>query len=119
MKPKISKGDNVEVIAGEHKGYRGEVQRVIRKKKKDGTYDADRVYVLVAGANLVTKHQRRTGRVNTQTGRIEKEAPLHISNVALVGTDGKATRVGYEVTDGGDKTRVDRRTKDPLPRASA
>ncbi|MFN8442248.1 MAG: 50S ribosomal protein L24 [Caldilineaceae bacterium] len=116
MKPKIAKGDTVEVIAGEHKGYRGEVQRVIRKKDKDGAYDPDRVFVLVAGANLVTKHQRRTGRVNTQTGRIEKEAPIHISNVALIGTDGKATRAGYEVTAGGDKTRVDRRSNDPLPK---
>ncbi len=119
MKPKIAKGDTVEVIAGEHKGYRGEVQRVIRKKDKDGAYDPDRVFVLVAGANLVTKHQRRTGRVNTQTGRIEKEAPIHISNVALIGTDGKATRAGYEVTAGGDKTRVDRRSNDPLPMPTA
>ena len=79
MKPKISKGDTVEVIAGEHKGYRGEVQ----------------------------------------TGRIEKEAPIHISNVALIGTDGKPTRAGYEVTAGGDKTRIDRRSNDPLPKPVA
>ena len=68
-------------------------------------YDPNRVYVLVTGANLVIRHQRRTGRVNTQTGRIEKEAPMHISNVLLVGTDGKATRAGYEIT-GSDKTRL-------------
>ncbi len=115
MTPKISKGDTVEVIAGDNKGHRGEVQRVIRKKNKDGTYDSNRVYVLVSGANMVIRHQRRTGRVNTQTGRIEKEAPVHISNVLLVGTDGKATRAGYEIT-GTDKTRIDRRTKDPLPK---
>lgn len=114
MKVKIRKGDTVEVIAGNDKGHQGEVQRVIRKKNKDGSYDPNRVYVIVSGANLITKHQRATGRVNTQTGRIELEAPLHVSNVMLVGTDGKPTRAGYEVATNGDKSRVDRRTKQPL-----
>jgi len=115
MKVKISKGDTVEVISGDDKGHRGEVQRVIRKKNKDGTYDPNRVYVLVTGANLVIKHQRATGRVGTQTGRIEKEAPLHISNVMLVGTEGKPTRAGYEVASDGSKERVDRKSGSPLP----
>ena len=53
MKVKINKGDTVEVISGNDKGHRGEVQQVIRKKNKDGTYDPDRVYVIVTGANLV------------------------------------------------------------------
>ena len=114
MSVKIHKGDTVEVIAGNDKGHRGAVQHVIRKRKKDGSIDADRVYVLVAGANLVIKHQRATGRVRTQTGRIEMEAPIHISNVQLIGTDGKPTRAGYEVASNGDKTRVDRRSGDPL-----
>lgn len=116
MKVKIVKGDTVEVISGDDKGHRGVVQQVIRKKKKDGTSDPNEVYVLVAGANLVTKHQRRTGRVSTQTGRIEREAPLHISKVMLIGTDGKPTRAGYEVASNGEKTRVDRRSGDPLPK---
>ena len=115
MKVKINKGDTVEIITGNDKGTRGEVQRVIRKKRKDGTYDANRVYVLVAGANLVIKHQRATGQVRTQTGRIEREAPIHISNVMLVGSDDRATRVGYEVANNGEKSRVDRRTQAPLP----
>jgi large subunit ribosomal protein L24 len=114
MKVKISKGDTVEVISGNDKGHRGEVQRVIRKKNKDGTYDPNRVYVLVTGANLVIKHQRSTGRVGTQTGRIEKEAPLHISNVMLVGTDGKPTRAGYEVAADGSKERIDRKSGNAL-----
>ncbi|MEZ4711295.1 MAG: 50S ribosomal protein L24 [Caldilineaceae bacterium] len=114
MKVKIRKGDTVEVIAGNDKGHQGEVQRVIRKKNKDGTYDPNRVYVIVSGANLIIKHQRATGRVNTQTGRIEREAPLHISNVMLVGADGKPTRAGYEVATNGDKSRIDRRTKQLL-----
>ncbi len=116
MKTKILKGDVVEVISGEDRGHQGEVQRVIRKNKLDGTPDPNKVYVIVAGANIVTKHQRRSGRVNTQTGIIEMEAPIHISNVALVGTNGSVTRVGYEVAANGDKTRMDRRSGQPLPK---
>ncbi len=115
MTLKISKGDTVEIIAGNDKGHRGQVQRVIRKKRKDGTYDANRTYVVVAGANMIVKHQRRSPSVRTQTGRIEREAPIHISNVLLVGSDGKATRAGYRI-EGEDKIRVDRRTGDPLPK---
>ena len=114
MGVKILKGDTVEVIAGNDKGHRGEVQQVIRKKNTDGTYDANRVFVVVAGANLVIKHQRRTPNVRTQSGRIEKEAPIHVSNVMLVGTDGRPTRAGYDVATNGDKSRVDRRTGDPI-----
>ncbi len=116
MKVKICTGDTVEVIAGNDKGYQGEVQSVIRKRDKRGKYDANRVYVIVSGANMVTKHQRPTGNVRTQTGRIEREAPIHISNVMLVGTDGQPTRAGYEVAANGDKSRMDRRTGQPLPR---
>jgi large subunit ribosomal protein L24 len=116
MSVKISKGDTVEIISGDDKGYRGEVQHVYKKKNKDGSYDPDRVYVLVVGANLMIKHQGRTGRVRTQTGRIEMEAPIHISNVMLVGTDGRPTRVAYEVDPDGEKHRMDGRSGDPLPR---
>jgi large subunit ribosomal protein L24 len=116
MSVRITKGDTVEVIAGDDKGHRGQVQHVIKKKNKDGTYDPNRVYVLVAGANLVIKHQRRTGRVRTQTGRIEMEAPIHISNVMLIGADNKPTRTWYEVDADGEKSRMDRRSGDPLPK---
>jgi large subunit ribosomal protein L24 len=115
MKVKISKGDTVEVITGNDKGHRGQVQQVIRKKNKNGDYDPNQVYVIVAGANLVIKHQRARPNVRTQTGRIEREAPIHISNVMLVGADGQPTRAGYEVAGNGEKTRIDRRTGDPLP----
>ncbi len=116
MKVKINKGDTVEVISGNDKGHRGEVQHVIRRKNKDGTYDPNRVFVIVTGANLVIRHQRPTGRVGTQTGRIEKEAPLHISNVMLVGTEGKPTRAGYDVASDGSKERVDRKSGNALPK---
>ena len=114
MSVKIRKGDTVEVVAGNDKGHRGEVQQIIRKRKADGSADPNRVYLIVAGANLVIKHQRATGRVRTQTGRIEMEAPIHISNVSLVGSDGKPTRAGYQVASNGDKTRVDRRSGDAI-----
>lgn len=116
MKVKINKGDTVEVISGNDKGHRGEVQHVIRHKNEDGTYDPDRVFVIVTGANLVIRHQRPTGRVGTQTGRIEKEAPIHISNVMLVGTDGKPTRAGYDVARDGSKERIDRKSGNALPK---
>ena len=116
MKVKIHKGDTVEVISGNDKGHRGEVQHVIRHKNEDGTYDPDRVFVIVTGANLVIRHQRPTGRVGTQTGRIEKEAPIHISNVMLVGTDGKPTRAGYDVARDGSKERIDRKSGNALPK---
>lgn len=119
MKLKICKGDTVEVVAGDDKGHRGEVQRIIRKKNKDGSHDPNRVYVIVAGANLVIKHQRATGQVNTQTGRIEREAPIHISNVMLVGSENRPTRTSYEVAANGEKARVDRRTGAPLPKPNA
>ncbi len=114
MNVKIRKGDTVEIIAGNDKGEQGKVQRVIRKKDKDGSYDPNRVYVLVAGMNIAVKHQKATGRVRTQTGRIEREAPIHISNVMLIGSDGKPSRVSYEVADNGEKSRVERRTKQPI-----
>ncbi len=76
----------------------------------------NRVYVVITGANLVIRHQRATGRVGTQTGRIEKEAPIHISNVMLVGTEGKPTRSGYEVAKDGSKERIDRKSGGALPK---
>ena len=96
---KIKKGDTVEVITGEHKGVRGTVQRV----------DAKSTRLVVAGANIVKKHQKpvRAGRGNTQTGIIEFEAPIHLSNVMLVCPKcNKLTRVGYHVEADGRKVRV-------------
>ncbi len=73
------------MISGDDRGAEGEVQRVMRAKWGKGRRrasarpGADRV--VVAGINLIKKHQRRTGNVNTQFGIIEREAPIHISNV--------------------------------------
>lgn len=105
----IKTGDTVEVISGEHKGERGQVQRVLRSRlsgRRQGERNPDNVRVLVAGVNLIVKHQRRTGNVRTQTGRIEREAPLHISNVMVVCPNcSKATRIGHEISDDGRRMR--------------
>ncbi len=106
----IKKGDKVMVIAGDDAGRQGEVQRVVRGKWGKGRRagepkpDADRV--VVAGINLVKKHQRRTGNVNTQFGIIEREAPLAISNVQLVCPKcNKPTRVAHQVHADGSSDR--------------
>lgn len=105
----IKTGDTVEVISGENKGDRGEVQRVLRGRlagRQQGKPNPNDVRVIVAGVNVITKHQRRTGNVRTQTGRIEREAPIHVSNVMLICPGcGKATRVGHEFSADGSKLR--------------
>lgn len=107
----IKAGDTVQVIRGEQRGQRGEVQRVYRGRRggrhAGHVADPNKDRVVVAGINLVTKHQRRTGNIRTQTGRIEREAPIHISNVMLVCPQcGKPTRVGHEFAADGSKARV-------------
>ncbi len=83
----IRTGDTVIVISGEARGERGEVQRVLLGRyggRMRGKPNPNNVRVIVAGVNLIIKHQRRTGNVRTQTGRIEREAPIHVSNVMLI-----------------------------------
>jgi large subunit ribosomal protein L24 len=99
---RIRKGDKVEVIAGNDRGVRGEVLRVLPKKQR----------VVVSKVNIVTKHQsaQRAGRANMQVGRIQFEAPIHVSNVMLVCPHcNAATRVGYRILDDGRKVRFCRK----------
>lgn len=97
---RIKKGDRVEVISGNDRGLRGEVNRVLPAKHR----------VIVHGVNLKRKHQRRTGGVRTQTGIIDIEAPVDLSNVAPVcPACDRWTRVGYTVLADGRKVRVCRR----------
>lgn len=109
----IRAGDTVEVIRGEQRGERGQVQRVLKGRRSGnqaGQHDPNGDRVVVAGVNLIIKHQRRTGSVRTQTGRIEREAPIHISNVMLVCPHcGEPTRVGYHIAVDGSKSRRCRR----------
>src|SRR5262245_8246301 len=89
-KIRIKKGDEVVVLAGKDLGRRGTITRVYP--------DSDRV--IVDGMNMVKKHQKPT-RSTMQGGIIDKEMPMHVSNVALVCKDCGATRVGYRLTDSG------------------
>ena len=106
-KLKIKKGDNVIITTGkkEIKGKKGEVIEVIRKEGKDAR-------VIVAGLNIVKKHTKPSAG-NPQGGIAEKEASVHISNVALIDKDGKATKTGVKI-DGDKKARVAKSTGETL-----
>ena len=98
----IKKGDNVVVIAGKDKGKRGAVVRVIAKK------DA----VIVSGINMVKKAMRKRSQQD-QGGIAEIEAPLNISNVAIVCKKCGPTKIGFKI-DGDKKTRVCRKCGEAL-----
>lgn len=92
---KIRKGDNVVVLTGKDKGKQGSVLSVLKDNR-----------VLVEKINMVTKHVRPNPNQGVTGGRVEMEAPLHISNVALVNpVTGKADRVGYKILEDGKKVR--------------
>ena len=94
----VRKGDEVRVLAGKDVGKTGTITRVIP--------EADRV--IVDGVNLVKKHQKAT-KATMQGGIIDKEMPIHVSNVGIVcGKCDKATRVGHRM-DGDNKVRVCRK----------
>ena len=114
---KIKKGDTVEVVSGNDKGSRGTVHRVIPGKDEGqaGQHEASPDQILVSGVNIVKKHQRRTGDVRTQVGIIEREAPVHLSNVALVCPHcDRAVRVGYEIQADGTKVRICKRCHEAI-----
>lgn len=98
-KLKIKKDDEVLVIAGKDKGKRGKIVKVLPEDNR----------VVVAGINLVKRHERAS-RTNPNGGIVTKEAALHVSNVALIDPkDGKPTRAGYKSVDG-KKVRVAKRS---------
>ncbi|SCX79346.1 50S ribosomal protein L24 [Rhizobium sp. NFACC06-2] len=94
---KIRKGDKVVVLTGKDKGRTGEVIQVLPKEDR----------AVVRGVNMVKRHQRQTQA--QEAGIINKEASLHISNIAIVDKDGKPSRVGFSVVDG-KKVRVAKRS---------
>ncbi len=103
MKFRIKQGDQVRVITGDHKGSEGKVVRVMRDKNK----------AIVEGVNTVSKHEKPSAR-NPQGGIVEKEAPIHLSNLALIDPkSGDATRVGYEIRDG-KKVRVAKKSNEVI-----
>jgi large subunit ribosomal protein L24 len=97
---KIKKGDTVVVIAGKDKGARGKVIAAYPRQDK----------VLVEGVNRVKKHTRitTTQRGAKTGGIVTQEAPIHVSNVQVLDSDGKPTRVGYRIDDNGQKVRIAR-----------
>src|SRR5918998_1536255 len=99
---KLRTDDNVIVISGKDKGKTGKIIRVDRSK--------DRVHV--EGINTNKRHQRRSpGRPNAPVGVIEREGPVHVSNVALLDpSDNKPTRVGTRRTEQGTRMRVTKRS---------
>jgi large subunit ribosomal protein L24 len=96
---KIKKGDHVVVITGKEKGKKGEVLKVLPEDNR----------AIVKGVAMVRRHQRQTA--SQEGGIIAKEAPVHISNLAVEDPkDGKSTRVGYKFLKDGRKVRFARRS---------
>ncbi len=103
MKLKIKSGDTVRVIAGDHKGNEGKVVSVDRVKNK----------AIVEGINMVSKHEKPSAK-NPQGGIVQKEAPIHVSNLSLIDKkSGEPTRVGFEVRDG-NKVRVSKKSNEVI-----
>lgn len=101
---KIKKGDHVIVIAGRDKGKHGEVVEMLPKEQR----------AIVRGVNVVRRHQRQTA--SQEGGIISKEAPIHISNLALEDPkDGKPTRVGFKLLEEGKKVRFAKRSGEVIP----
>ena len=101
MAAKFKKGDNVVVIAGRDKGKKGEITRVIPKDNK----------AVVSGVNVAIRHQRQSQ--SAQGGRIAKEMPIELSNLALLDSKGKATRVGFRF-EGDKKVRFAKTTGEAI-----
>ena len=101
-KLKIKTGDTVRVIAGDHKGSEGKILKLFSDKEK----------AIVEGVNVVKRHTKPNAQ-NPQGGILEKEAPIHISNLSLLTNDGETTRVGYQMT-GDTKERISRKTKEVI-----
>ncbi|MBD5191678.1 MAG: 50S ribosomal protein L24 [Barnesiella sp.] len=102
-KTNIKKGDTVQVLAGDDRGKQGRVVKV----------DAEKQRAIVEGVNMVTKHAKPSAK-HPQGGRIQMEAPIHISNLSLLDPkSGKPTRVGYNTVDG-KKVRVAKKSGEEI-----
>lgn len=99
---KIKTGDTVQVIAGDHKGTEGKVLKIFVDKNK----------AIVEGANMVKKHTKPSTK-SPQGGIVEKEAPIHISNLSLLTKKGETTRVGYRM-DGDKKVRFSKKSNEVI-----
>ena len=105
MRLKVRKGDRVVVLTGKDKGKTGEILRVIPKESR----------VVVAGVNVAKRHTR--ARPGNPGGIDEREAPVHVSNVAHVDPQsGRPTRVGYRMMEDGTKVRFAKRSGEVIDR---
>ena len=102
MAAKIKKGDRVVLLAGKDKGKQGRVLKVMPKEER----------VLVEGLNIAQRHTKPS-QADPQGGIKNKEASLHLSNVAIADANGKATRVGFRV-EGDKKVRFAKTTGDVI-----
>ena len=104
-KLKIKKGDRVVVVSGRDRGKQGEVLRVVRKEDR----------LIVQGVNMIKRHTRPSA--GHPGGIIDKEAPIHISNVAHVDpATNRPTRIGYKFLDDGRKVRFAKRSGEMIDR---
>jgi large subunit ribosomal protein L24 len=98
-KLKVKKGDKVVILTGRDKGRNGEILKVFPDENR----------AIVQGVNIVRRHQKQTA--NQEGGIITKEAPVHISNLAIEDPkDGEPTRIGYKILDDGRKVRFAKRS---------
>jgi len=101
---KIRRSDEVVVIAGRDKGRRGKVLNVLSDER-----------LLVAGVQVVKRHQKPNPQMGKSGGIVEREAPIHVSNVAIYNpSTGKPDRVGFRVLEDGEKIRVFKSSGEPL-----
>ena len=101
MAAKLKKGDKVVVLAGKDKGRQGEITQVLPKEGK----------AVVDGVNIALRHTRQSQ--NSQGGRVPKNMPIDLSNLALLDKNGKATRVGFRM-EGDQKVRFAKTTGDVI-----
>ncbi|TXE16207.1 50S ribosomal protein L24 [Psychroserpens burtonensis] len=99
---KIKSGDTVRVIAGDHKGTEGNVLKVLKDKNK----------AIIEGVNMVKKHTKPSAQ-SPQGGIVEKEAPMHLSNLSLLTSKGEITRVGYKM-EGDKKVRFSTKSNEVI-----
>ncbi len=93
---KVKKGDVVKVIAGNDRGKRGEVMKVLLEGER----------LIVKGVNIITRHQRPTAR-QREGGIIEREGTIHVSNVLVICPScDRPTRVGFKISETGEKMRA-------------
>jgi large subunit ribosomal protein L24 len=102
MAAKIKKGDKVVILTGKDKGKTGQVTQVFPELTK----------ATVQGLNLVRRHTKQTA--SQDAGIFTKEAPIHLSNLAIVDANGKPSRVGFKINADGTKVRVAKSTGDTI-----